>query len=128
MRRTALFSPALLLLLAFTLISRDPVRDARLKKSFRAPEHAGWIQVHLEGSPAEIGFQHGYLLAAEIKDNFKAVSTELTHEEKRNWDFFRNAAQEIFWPHIEQEYRDELTGIVEGIKARDEKLDVRDVV
>src|SRR5207247_822584 len=50
------------------------------------------------------------------------------HEEKKHWDFFRSAAQEIFWPHIEQEYRDELTGIVEGLKARDVKLDVWDVV
>ena len=27
-------------------------------------EHDGWIYVHLEGSPEQIGFQHGSLLAA----------------------------------------------------------------
>src|SRR5215469_8722677 len=103
MRRTAVFSAVLLLGLAFTLVSRDP--DPRLKKSARLAERNGWIQVHLEGSPAEIGYQHGYLLAAEIQDNFKAISTELTHEEKREWDFFRKTAQEVFWPHVEPEYR-----------------------
>ena len=127
MRRTALFSLVLLLLLAFTLVSRDPVRDARLKKSSRAPERSGWIQIHLEGSPAEIGFQHGYLLAAEIRDNFKAISTEMAHDEKRDWEFFRKTARDLFWPHIDREYRDELTGIVDGLNARGVRLDVWDV-
>src|SRR5882757_189488 len=26
----------------------------------------GWVYVHLEGSPTDIGYQHGYLLAEEI--------------------------------------------------------------
>src|SRR5690242_15015856 len=111
MRRTTFVSAVVLLLaMAVTLISRDPAVDRRLKKASRAPERSGWIQVHLEGSPSEIGFQHGYLLSAEIADNFKAISTEMAHEEKRDWAFFRHAAQEIFWPRIEQEYREELNG------------------
>jgi hypothetical protein len=129
MRRTSLLSAAVLLLAAaVTLISRDPEQDARLKKASRASERAGWIQVHLEGTPSEIGFQHGYLLANEIADNFKAISTEMAHEEKKDWAFFRKAAQEVLWPHVEQEYRDELTGIVEGQKARGGKLDLWDIV
>ncbi len=52
----------------------------------------------------------------------------MTHDEKKDWAFFRKAAQEMFWPHIEQEYRDELTGIVDGLKARGGKLDIWDVV
>ncbi|HUJ50579.1 MAG TPA: hypothetical protein VLW25_10280, partial [Bryobacteraceae bacterium] len=48
--------------------AREPQGDARLKKAFRRPEQNGWIFVHLEGTPAEIGFQHGYLLAPEIAD------------------------------------------------------------
>jgi hypothetical protein len=31
-------------------------------------EKNGWIVVHLQGSPEVIGYQHGYLLAAEITD------------------------------------------------------------
>jgi len=55
---------ALLLVLAFGLSAapaREPQNDPRLKKSFRRPDQNGWIFVHLEGSPSEIGFQHGYL-------------------------------------------------------------------
>src|ERR1019366_2803597 len=81
MRRTAVFSVVLLLALGFTLVSREPQMDPRLRKASRLPERNGWIQVHLEGKPAEIGFQHGALLAAEIKDTFKAVSTEMVHDE-----------------------------------------------
>jgi hypothetical protein len=125
MRRT-FFSLCVLLAVAVVLISKPP--DARMKRASRAPEHNGWIQVHLEGSPAEIGFQHGSLLASEIQDNFKVVSTEMVHEEKRDWKFFRKAAEEVFWPHIEQEYRDELNGIVEGLRAQGGKLDIWDIV
>ena len=129
MRRTSLLAlVALLFGLAFTLVSRDPQTDPRLKKAGRLQERGGWIPVHLEGTPAEIGYQHGYLLAPEIADNFKAISTEMVHEEKKDWEFFRKAAQNVLWPHVEQEYRDELNGIVEGQKARGGKLDIWDVV
>ena len=37
-----------------------------------ASSSGGWIYVHLEGSPHDIGFQHGYLLAPEIADAFAA--------------------------------------------------------
>src|SRR5262249_34851196 len=84
--------------------------------------------VHLEGSPSEIGFQHGYLLAPEIADGFKEVQFLETHETKRDWSFFRDAAQNVLWPHIEAEYREELQGIVEGLKARGVTLDLWDVV
>jgi hypothetical protein len=129
MRRTSLLAlVAFLFGLAFTLVSRDPQTDPRLKKAGRLQERGGWIQVHLEGMPAEIGFQHGYLLAPEIADNFKAISTEMVHEEKKDWEFFRKVARTVLWPHVEQEYRDELNGIVEGQKARGGKLDIWDVV
>jgi hypothetical protein len=128
MRRTSIFSAVLLLGAAFSLVSREPQSDPRLRKASRAAERSGWIQVHLEGTPAEIGFQHGYLLAAEIQDNFKDISTEMAHDEKKDWAFFRRAAEEILWPHIEREYREELTGIVDGVKAHGGSLDVWDIV
>ena len=127
MRRTAVFS-ILLLGLAVTLVSRPPQHDPRLKKATRSAERNGWTQVHLEGKPGEIGFQHGYLLANEIKDTFKDISTEMMHDEKKDWEFFRRAAKDVLWPKVEQEYRDELNGIVDGLKARNVELDIWDVV
>src|SRR5579863_8912434 len=88
-RLSVLLLPVLLLGLAFTLISREPAADPRLKKGGRQSEHAGWIQVHLEGSPAEIGFQHGYLLAPEIEDAQKVIALGLTHDSHKSYGFFR---------------------------------------
>ena len=116
------------MLLALTLLSGKPKSDPRLKTAGREPERNGWVTVHLEGTPAEIGYQHGYLLAPEIQDNFKAISTEMIHDEKKDWSFFRNTAREILWPHVEQEYRDELQGIVDGLRAHGGKLDLWDIV
>jgi hypothetical protein len=128
MRRTAVLLPLLVLALAYTLVSKDPNIDPRMKKATRAAERGGWVQVHLEGTPNQIGFQHGYLLANEIQDTLKTISTEMMHDEKKDWAFFRKAAQEVLWPHVEQEYRDEMNGIVEGLAARNVKLDIWDVV
>jgi hypothetical protein len=37
-------------------------------------------------------------------------------------------AQEVLWPHVEEEYRQELKGIVEGATRRGVKLDLWDIV
>jgi hypothetical protein len=98
-----------------------------LAKAYRF-ERGGWIYVHLEGAPHDIGYQHGYLLASEISDGFAAASLEMTHSSNRNWDFFRRAARDMLWPKIDPEYQAELQGIVEGLRARRVNLDLYDVV
>ncbi len=113
---------------AVALVSREPQADPRMKNALRRPSQNGWTYVRLEGSPSEIGFQHGYLLAPEIRDAEKVISLELTHDTKRSWKFFRDAAKNDLWPHIEAQYREELAGIAEGLKAHGVKLDVWDVV
>ncbi|HSB75022.1 MAG TPA: hypothetical protein VLC12_05185, partial [Terriglobales bacterium] len=101
--------------------------DARLHGSFRKPAENGWTFVHLEGNPAAIGFQHGYLLSAQIEDAQRAIELSATHEVEHSWSDLRNVAETIFWPKIPQEYREELQGIAEGLKARGSKLDVIDL-
>jgi hypothetical protein len=98
-----------------------------LAKAYRF-ERGGWIYVHLEGAPHDIGYQHGFLLATEIADGFAAASLEMTHNSNRDWDFFRRAAREMLWPKIDPEYQAELQGIVEGLRARQVKLDLYDIV
>ncbi|HZU26104.1 MAG TPA: C45 family peptidase [Bryobacteraceae bacterium] len=102
-------------------------QDARLKGAFRRTEQNGWIYVHLQGTPAQIGFQHGYLLAPEIEDLLKVTREVLTHENHKNWAFFRDAAQNVFLPKVEAQYRDEMQGIVEGLNARGVSMDLTDV-
>ena len=50
----------------FTQYKRTVAEDDRLKGSYRF-ERNGWIYVHLEGSPGQIGYQHGSLLARETE-------------------------------------------------------------
>src|ERR1700733_13666106 len=100
----------LLLALSFSTLvfSSD---DPRLLKASRMNK-AGWVYVHLEGSPSEIGFQHGYLLAPEIDTTIQAVSYALEHLTHYNWKFYRSAARNFLWKNVDREYKDEINGIV----------------
>jgi hypothetical protein len=93
-------------------------------------EKDGWIFVHLEGSPEEIGFQNGWLLANEIIDLKGAMSMTDEKSTGKNWDFFRNESLRLFWTKIPGEYRNEIDGIVKGVNARigDGKIDRKDIL
>src|SRR5579862_8386433 len=101
--------------------------DARLQKAYRF-QQGGWTYVHLEGSPSQIGYQHGYLLAPEIADTFAAIKLFDTHQSQKDWQFYRTTAQQMLWPHIDAEYQQELQGIADGLKAHGVDLDVYDIV
>jgi hypothetical protein len=101
--------------------------DPRVEKAYRF-QQGGWTYVHLEGSPSDIGFQHGYLLAPEIADAFAAIQLFDTRQTQRDWEFFRTTAREMLWPHIDPEYQQELQGIADGVKAQGVNLDVYDIV
>ncbi len=129
MYRSALFTfVAGCFLSALTVGAAPENPEAALRKGFRKGPVNGWIQVHLEGTPAEIGYQHGSLLAKEIAELQKIIALELGHDTKKDWDFFRKASEEVLWPKVEAEYRDELNGIVEGLHAQGVRLDIWDVV
>ena len=130
-RRFAVLFALLLITIVFAIShasSRAAKAPSELQGAFRLPEKNGWTYVHLQGTPHEIGFQNGYLLAPEIDDMLKVVMLETKHEYKKDWSFFRDAAQNMMWPHIEQEYRDELQGIADGAAAHGVSIDVWDVV
>jgi hypothetical protein len=116
------------ILLALPLPCAAQDVDAALKKGFRSPPQHGWIHVHLEGTPTEIGIQHGALLAPEIAELRKVVALELEHDTRKNWEFFRNAARDVLWPRVEAQYREELHGIVTGVRSRGINLDIWDIV
>lgn len=88
----------------------------------------GWTYVHLEGTPSQVGYQHGLLLAAEILDTVGVIRLETEHGTKRNWSFYREAARKQLWPHIDTEYRQELEGIAKGVQSAGVKLDLWDIV
>src|SRR2546430_17289484 len=68
---------AILSLSAFRFVQWKPTlsEDDRLKGSYKF-ERNGWIYVHLQGSPEQIGYQHGKLLAKEIEDLLRVVRSE----------------------------------------------------
>ena len=113
---------------AVSSVSQNRKTDPRLKNAFRRPAANGWTFVHLEGTPPEIGYQHGYLLASEIREMKEIAGLELKHDTEKDWAFFRNAARDMMWPHIEQEYREELQGITDGVNAHGVQLDLWDIV
>src|SRR6202795_546300 len=129
MRRTvAIAVVCSAILLAGVAASKTPKADARMKSAFRRAAVSGWTYVRLEGTPGEIGYQHGNLLAAEIQDLYRVFVLELTHDNGKDWNFFRDAAKNVLWPHVEPEYREEMQGIAEGLHAQGVNLDVWDVV
>ncbi len=122
--------PFFLFLIAFMFGAAGDVRGqtaSAVDPGYRF-EKGGWTFVHLQGTPEQIGFQHGALLSAEIADMVSVIKLESEHSTQRNWAFFRKAARTMLWPHIEAEYQQELTGIAKGVQSKGVKLDIWDIV
>ncbi|HEY3129855.1 MAG TPA: C45 family peptidase [Acidobacteriota bacterium] len=107
----------------------SPSHEQKMSKAFRREEN-GWVYVHLEGAPEIIGYQHGYLLAGEIRDLRDTLAALAEHDTKKNWEFYRSAGIQLFWEKIPEEYRKELDGIVAGVAAKmgSSKIDRADIV
>lgn len=124
--RSLLLAAALLMLPAVVLYAATG-QDPRLAGAYTF-ERGGWTYVHLQGSPADIGYQHGYLLASRIADNLRVYQVETLHDTQRPWAFYRHASRTMLWPHIPAEYRQELQGIADGARAQGVQVDVWDIV
>ncbi len=107
--------------------ARGPVTLGMSSQSWSF-ERDGWTYVHLEGTPREIGYQHGYMLKDAIEDNLQVYEVENRHDLGKDWTYFREAGRTVLWPHINEEYRAELEGIAEGMKAVGSTRDVWDIV
>ncbi|HEV3223576.1 MAG TPA: C45 family peptidase [Puia sp.] len=121
----------LIFVTSFIILSAVNIRctqsaNHRLDKASRENKN-GWIYVHLEGSPSDIGYQHGYLLASDIDTSIQALAYLLDHDTKRNWQFYRDAAKSFLWDKLDQEYKDEINGIVEGLHAKNLNYDSLDL-
>lgn len=105
--------------------------DPRLEGSYRK-DKAGWVYVHLAGSPEHVGFQHGYWLKPEIEAILKVDRVYAFHgagfSDPKAYTNQRFEAMQLFWPNIPDEYRRELRGITEGVRARGSDLTLADIV
>ncbi len=118
--------PLLPIALAVALLAPIPAQDRMAGSSRR--EEAGWVYVALKGAPRDIGFQYGTLLAAEILDAHQALRPELVRNTGKDWNWFRDEAKRMFWDKLDQEYRDEIEGQAEGLKAQGVAIDAWDVL
>ena len=91
-------------------------------------DQGGWIFVHIEGAPRERGFQYGSLVAQEIDDFITVLKVYLLHNTKKEWDFYRQAAETIFLPKLEAEYLQEIEGIAAGMQAEGFNYDALDII
>ena len=91
----------------------DEVQTSPDGKGYRF-EKDGWIYLHIEGEPYERGFQHGYLVAAELGEILRSVEYLTYIETGEHWDFFVEQAENQFTGRLDEEYLDEIKGIAAG--------------
>ncbi len=105
------------------------IHEQMMSKATRS-EKNGWISLHLEGAPEVIGYQHGYLLANEIMDLKGAIAMLNEKTTGKNWEFYRNESDRLFWKNIPVEYQKEIDGIVSGVIAKigTGKIDRKDII
>jgi Phospholipase B len=80
-------------------------------------EKNGWIHLHIEGSPEERGFQHGYLLSREIKESIRILSEVWKYQTAMKWSWFVDRGHDILTPKTDPENLAEIDGMVEGMQA-----------
>ncbi len=91
-------------------------------------EKAGWIYLHIEGAPFERGFQHGYLLANEIKESIWILKKRWDYISAMDWPYFVNAAAKMFTPKVDSENIAEIDGIAAGMTAAGDTVTPDEIV
>jgi hypothetical protein len=91
-------------------------QSAWLSKA-RIHEKHGWKYLHIEGGPRERGFQHGYLLAQDIREGIRIQAKVWEYESAVEWPWLVRKSVELFEAKVDSENLAEMDGIVEGMLA-----------
>jgi hypothetical protein len=83
----------------------------------RRQDTNGWVYLHIEGTPAERGFQHGYLLAREIARAVKTTREEWHRDSGMEWSWLLAKSRRFITTQVDAENLAELEGIAEGARA-----------
>jgi len=120
----------LLFLAAAAVYSQTNLNNEQKSWLLKAEKHFknGWIYIHIEGTPAERGFQYGYLLSDEIKEAINQLSTKWKFQNAMEWNWLVERTHELFTTKIDEEYLIEIGGIMEGMNARGIKTSVDELV
>jgi len=106
----------------------------------------GWVYLHLEGNPYEIGYQYGYLASKEIidmmqrwsyfssKDNYMKKIYPLKFNFKQYdwlaekwWDICCDTSMKKFLKQVPEEYIQEMKGMADGLKDQRCKIFGREI-
>ena len=121
MKRQFLYILFCMILCLQMLQSQGTVALTNEQKSWLAHanrhEKNGWVYLHIEGTPKERGFQHGYLLARDIKEAIRTLSEEWKYETAMEWSWFIQKAGEILTAKVDSENLAEIEGMVDGMKT-----------
>lgn len=133
---------------SFEMVKADEETDVLFSANYESGYRynaQGYIYLHLEGEAYNRGYQHGYLLAAEIVDHINRWSNVIhnspiydgkyiphdsaKYEKLSNtwWDFCRSRIEKIYWDRTPEEYQNEMEGIADGVKARGGMVHGREV-
>lgn len=104
------------LLMSQTIKNLSAEQSSWLSKANRH-EKSGWIYLHIEGSPEERGFQHGFLLAKEIKEALRQMNAVWHYQTALDWQWLVDRSAKMFNARIDAENMKEMDGIVEGMQA-----------
>jgi hypothetical protein len=87
----------------------------------------GFDYIHLEGTPAEIGYNHGLLLWEKVERGMASYAFLTEMRYNLNWDACRVQGS-TFWPNIPYEYQQEIDGIVAGCAEKNARNPDGDVI
>lgn len=103
----------------------DPNAVRRYGPAYRYPQ-AGWVVLHVEGDPYPRGYQHGWLMAAEITAEVRTLSEVRSAKTPADgWSSLRTMVNALFLRKFDREYLEEMKGIAEGAAAAGAKFDGR---
>jgi hypothetical protein len=132
MKRSLLTLSVLGLLSSFTLCAQVPKELTQLQKDWlsRAEKHVknGWTYLHIEGTPAQRGFQHGYLLAEDISRGIAITRKDWEHMSGTEWKWLVDESSDLFNFKIDPEDMEEITGILDGMTAAGKTSSVDELI
>ncbi len=105
----------------------SPSQQAIVDKASREDIN-GWHHLKLRGTPHEIGFQHGYLLADEYADAvrvYKAMTLEIFGIE---YSYLVESAVKLHKDKIYDYLLEEMEGIAEGLTAAGTEATLDDII
>ncbi len=110
----------------------DSVTIQHWHQAYRFPK-AGWINLHVEGEPYDMGLQQGHLLAPEIVNYIKALAAFYNPKNPEDtWQVKRTLVKSLFLKGFTSDQLEEMNGIAQGAndtgaRFHDHRLDVVDI-